>query len=61
MKRRLNLWLLAALLCGMSLGVTSCKDDDKDSNGSGTDSGTDTEVMDANDTPERQMAWRWLW
>ncbi len=61
MKQKLNLWLLAALLCGMSMSVTSCKDDDKDSNGSGTDSGTDTEVMDANDTPERQMAWRWLW
>ena len=28
MKQKLNLWLLAALLCGMSLSVTSCKDDD---------------------------------
>ena len=33
MKRRLNLWLLAALLCGMSMSVTSCKDDDNNSNG----------------------------
>jgi len=32
MKRRLNLWLLAALLCGMSMSVTSCKDDDKNDN-----------------------------
>ena len=29
-KKVFNIWLLAALLCGMSLGVTSCKDDDKD-------------------------------
>lgn len=35
MKRRLNLWLLAALLCGMSLGVTSCKDDADDNGGGG--------------------------
>ena len=27
-KNRLNFWLLAALLCGLSLSVTSCKDDD---------------------------------
>ena len=32
--KRLNLWLLAALLCGMSMSVTSCKDDDKGSNNS---------------------------
>ena len=34
MKQKLNLWLLAALMCGMSLSVTSCKDDDKDSSDS---------------------------
>ena len=34
MKKYLNLWLLAALLCGMSLGVASCKDDDNDSSDS---------------------------
>ena len=28
-KNVLNLWLLAALMCGLSLSVTSCKDDDK--------------------------------
>ena len=31
MKKILNLWLLAALVCGLGLGVTSCKDDDDDS------------------------------
>ena len=24
----MNLWLMAALVCGLSLSVTSCKDDD---------------------------------
>ena len=33
MKTKFNLWLLAALVCGLSLGVTSCKDDDKDDTG----------------------------
>ncbi|MBR4898025.1 MAG: hypothetical protein IKZ48_04485 [Prevotella sp.] len=33
-KNFLNFWLLAALLCGMSLGVTSCKDDDNNDNNS---------------------------
>ena len=28
-KQSINLWLFAALLCGLSLSVTSCKDDDK--------------------------------
>ena len=28
MKKRMNFWLMAALVCGLSLGVTSCKDDD---------------------------------
>ena len=31
-KTNLHLWLMGALLCGLSLGVTSCKDDDKDNN-----------------------------
>ena len=30
MKKNLNLWLTAALVCGLSLCVTSCKDDDDD-------------------------------
>ena len=28
MKKQSNLWLMAALVCGLSLGITSCKDDD---------------------------------
>ena len=34
MKKRMNFWLTAALVCGLSLGVTSCKSDDDDNNGS---------------------------
>ena len=30
MKKILNLWLMAALVSGLSLGVTSCKSDDDD-------------------------------
>ena len=33
MKKILNLWLMAALVCGLSLGVTSCKDDDDNPGG----------------------------
>ena len=32
MKKISNLWLMAALLCGLSLSVISCKDDDDDNN-----------------------------
>ena len=30
MKKLMNFWLMAALLCGLGLSVTSCKDDDDD-------------------------------
>ena len=33
MKKILNLWLMAALVCGLSMSVTSCKDDDDDNAG----------------------------
>ena len=36
MKKMMNFALMAAMVCGLSLAVTSCKDDDKDNdNGSG--------------------------
>ena len=43
MRKYLNLWLLAALLCGMSLSVTSCKDDDNDSNDSEEQQGEESQ------------------
>ena len=27
-KKNCNFWLMVALFCGLSLGITSCKDDD---------------------------------
>ena len=32
-KNILNLWLMAALVCGLSMSVTSCKDDDDNPGG----------------------------
>ena len=42
MKKILNLWLMAALLCGLSMSVTSCKDDDIND---GSDSGSPEEQL----------------
>ena len=33
MKKIMNVWLMATLVCGLSLSVTSCKDDDDDNAG----------------------------
>ena len=54
MKKYFNFLLLAALLCGMSLSVTSCKSDDD--NGGGTDS----EVLDGELSDEAMHAWSWV-
>ena len=55
MKKLMNLWLLAALVCGLSLSVTSCKDDDDDN--TSEQRNADADPLD---TPEAQTAWRWL-
>ena len=56
-KQSINLWLLAALLCGLSLTVTSCKDDDDD-NGS---NGDESEIVVApTETEEAKAALNWL-
>jgi hypothetical protein len=56
MKKQFNLLLMAALVCGLSLGVTSCKDDDDDNGGNGD---TELEVAPA-DTEEAKAAYNWL-
>ena len=56
MKKQFNLLLLAALVCGLSLGVTSCKDDDDDD---GSNGDTELEVAPA-DTEEAKAAYNWL-
>lgn len=46
MKKRMNFWLMAALVCGLSLGVTSCKDDDDDNGSEKTSTVTlDSDVL----------------
>ena len=56
-KQSINLCLLAALLCGLSLTVTSCKDDDDD-NGS---NGDESEIVVApTETEEAKAALNWL-
>lgn len=47
MNRRMNSWLVAALVCGLSLSVTSCKDDD--------DNGGDYEVTPINLTIDKDL------
>ena len=55
MKKLMNLWLMAALLCGLGLSVTSCKDDDDDNT-----SEQRNEDADPMDTDDNMVAWRWL-
>ena len=56
MKRKVFNWMLmAALVCGLSLSVTSCKDDDDDN--TSEQRNADADPLD---TPEAQTAWRWL-
>ena len=57
MKKILNIWLFAALVSGLSLSITSCKDDDDDNGGNGIDPGL---VKDATDTEEAKDAYNWL-
>ena len=59
-KKIFNLSLMAALLCGLSLGVVSCSDDDDTSSADGNNGGDDQEIVDPNDTPEIHTAWTWL-
>ena len=55
MKKNFYFLLMAALVCGLSLSVTSCKDDDKDNNG-----GTDTGLVEDGLSEEDAQAWSWI-
>ena len=56
MKKNFYFLLMAALVCSLSLSVTSCKDDDKnDSNG-----GTDTGMVEDGMSEEDAQAWSWV-
>ena len=56
MKKQFNLLLMAALVCGLSFGLTSCKDD-KDDGGKGDDP---EELIPATETEEAMAAYTWL-
>ena len=56
MKKQFNLLLMAALVCGLSFGLTSCKDD-KDDGGKGDDP---EELIPATETEEANAAYTWL-
>ena len=45
MKKNFNFLLMAALVCSLSLSVTSCKDDDSDNNGKGSEEQSDNEGL----------------
>ena len=45
MKKHFYFLLMAALVCGLSLSVTSCKDDDSDNNGKGSEEQSDNEGL----------------
>ena len=44
MKKKLNFWLMAALVCGLSMSITSCKDDDKNENGNANSEQNETQA-----------------
>jgi hypothetical protein len=58
MKKKLNFWLMALLIGGLSMAVTSCKDDDKDKDSGGGDD--DELVVGPTDTEEANDAYTWL-
>ena len=56
-KNIFNVWLLAALVCGLSLSVTSCKSDDDSNDGDGV---ITSDEVDPTDNEEARTAFRWL-
>ncbi len=56
MKKTFHFWLMALLVGGLSMAVTSCKDDDKDNGGSGDDTGQYV----PNELEESDIARMWL-
>ena len=60
MKKITYTLLMAALVCGLSLGITSCKDDDKDDGGKGNNPDDPERVLGPTDTEEAKAAYNWL-
>ena len=55
MKKHFYFLLMAVLVCGLSLSVTSCKDDDKNNDG-----GDDTGLVEDGLSEEDAQAWSWV-
>ena len=60
MKKTLHFWLMALLIGGISMAVTSCKDDDKNNNGGNGTGDGEEQVVSPTQTPEADMAAQWL-
>ena len=60
MKKITYTLLMAALVCGLSLGITSCKDDNKDDGGKGNNPDDPELVLGPTDTEEAKAAYNWL-
>ena len=56
MKKNFYFLLLAALVCGLSLSVTSCKDDDKDNNGGQSEEQKDQQALEEQDKDNARFA-----
>ena len=56
MKKNFYFLLMAALVCGLSLSVTSCKDDDKDNNGGQSEEQQEQQALEEQDTDNARFA-----
>ena len=56
MKKNFYFLLMAALVCGLSLSVTSCKDDDKDNNGGQSEEQQDQQAMEQQEQDNARFA-----
>lgn len=56
MKKNFYFLLMAALVCSLSLSVTSCKDDDKDNNGGQSEEQQEKQAMEEQDKDNARIA-----
>ena len=57
MNKKLNFWLMVALMCSLAVSVTSCKDDDKNDHQSGGQSGGETDGETDKDMADAAVFW----
>ena len=56
MKKNFYFLLMAALVCGLSLSVTSCKDDDKDNNGGQSEEQQEQQALEQQDLDNARIS-----